>query len=85
MKTKLATLLIALVFTGCAVTKIQTPDGFTFTTHRLADLTKIGKVQVTMGTNTLTLEGYDSDRQTAAVEAIKLASEVVKRVPVTSP
>lgn len=78
MKIKLLIpILLLAVSTGCTITRVGTPEGASMWSVRLADWTKIGKVQV----GSATLEGYDSDRQTAAVQAMEVAKEALSKVP----
>ena len=79
----LAILAVAAValLSGCTVTKITTPSGASFTSHRFADFTRIGKLEANINGEIVSLEGYDSDRQTAAVKAMEVAQEALKLVP----
>ena len=82
MKTKLLLPLLLLTLSvGCTITKVPGPAGQNMWSFRLADWTKIGELSYSWGTNSVTMKGYDSDRQTAAVAAMDVAKEALTKVP----
>ena len=74
MKTLLASVLLALLCSGCKQTEIHLADGSSFKRTTFGYTDKVSELAVQHGTNTFTMKGYQSDAEKALSVADKAIS-----------
>lgn len=81
MKNLLAVVLTAFALTGC-VTRIKSPTGASYTNLGFTKtFSKLNVQGSTNGNYSVTVENWKSD----GAQATALATEALKRIPITSP
>lgn len=65
MNTAIASVLLALIVSGCKQTEIRLADGSSFKRTTFGYTDKVSEMSVTHGTNQFTLKGFTSDADKA--------------------